>query len=256
LSRLDFLVGWSHEFSFPGHLGPGSDCLARILRTPLVRKAPLGRDVAAIRQDRPAGDRHHSGGERCSRSLCPLARGILFQPIRRKNLDRIGNSFGSRSTIGGRLGTAFTVEIGSMQLSEQVAALRLMGVDPVRYLGFPRVAASLIAVPLFTVFSFFVAIFSSWFLMALFWDLSWPLFFQNAFQFVGPKTVSNAMLRSLLIGFTVALNAVALGLFPGSGAEDLGRAATRSIVVNLFSVLLIDLFVGMLTTVVSLGSPP
>jgi phospholipid/cholesterol/gamma-HCH transport system permease protein len=158
--------------------------------------------------------------------------------------------------FAGRLGTAFTVEIGSMQLSEQVAALRLMGVDPVRYLGFPRIAASLVAVPLFTVFSFAVAIFSSWFLMALFWDLSWPLFFQNAFQFVGPKTVSNALVRSLLIGFTVALNSVALGLFPGSGAEDLGRAATRSIVVNLFSVLLIDLFVGMLTTAVSLGNPP
>ena len=158
--------------------------------------------------------------------------------------------------FAGRLGTAFTVEIGSMHLSEQVAALRLMGVDPVRYLGFPRVAASLVAVPLLTIFSFAVAIFSSWFLMALFWDLSWPLFFQNAFEFVGPKTVSNALLRSLFIGFTVALNSVALGLFPGSGAEDLGRAATRSIVVNLFSVLLIDLFIGMFTSAVALGSPP
>jgi len=158
--------------------------------------------------------------------------------------------------FAGRLGTAFTVEIGSMQLSEQVAALKLMGVDPIRYLGFPRVAASLVAVPLFTILSFVVAIFSSWFLMALFWDLSWPLFFQNAFQFIRPQTVSNALLRSLLIGFTVALNSVALGLFPGSGAEDLGRAATRSIVVNLFSVLLIDLFVGMLTSAVSVGSAP
>ena len=156
----------------------------------------------------------------------------------------------------GRIGTAFTVEIGSMQLSEQVAALRLMGVDPVWYLGFPRVVASVVAVPLFTVLSFAVAVFSSWFLMAVFWDLSWPLFFQNAFQFVGPRTVSNALLRSLLIGFAVALNSVALGLFPGSGAEDLGRAATRSIVVNLFSVLLIDLGIGMLSTAVSLGSPP
>jgi phospholipid/cholesterol/gamma-HCH transport system permease protein len=157
--------------------------------------------------------------------------------------------------FAGKLGTAFTVEIGSMQLSEQVAALKLMGVEPVRHLGFPRVFASFIAVPLFTVLSFFVAIFSSWFLMAVFGDLSWPLFFQSAFLFVGPEVVSNALLRSLLIGFTVALNSVALGFFPGTGAEDLGRAATRSIVVNLFSVLLIDLFVGMMTTLASLRSP-
>lgn len=158
--------------------------------------------------------------------------------------------------FAGRLGTAFTVEIGSMQLSEQVAALRLMGVDPVRYLGFPRVFASMVAVPLFTVLSFAVAILSSWVLMAVFWDLSWDLFFQNAFAFVGPEVISNSLLRSWLIGFTVALNAVALGFFPGSGAEDLGRAATRSIVVNLFSVLLIDLFFGMITTLVELRGAP
>lgn len=158
--------------------------------------------------------------------------------------------------FAGRLGTAFTVEIGSMQLSEQVAALKLMGVEPVRYLGFPRVFASVVAVPLFTVLSFAVAIFSSWFFMAVFWDLSWPLFFQNAFQFVGPSLVSNALIRSLLIGLTVSLNSVALGFFPGTGAEDLGRAATRSIVVNLFSVLLIDLFFGMLTSASSVRAAP
>jgi phospholipid/cholesterol/gamma-HCH transport system permease protein len=150
--------------------------------------------------------------------------------------------------FAGRLGTAFTVEIGSMQLSEQVAALKLMGIDPIRHLGFPRVFASVVAVPLFVVLSFAVAVFSSWFFMALFWDLSWPLFFQNAFLFVTPSMVSNALLRALLVGLAVALNAVALGFFPGTGAEDLGRAATRSIVVNLFSVLLIDLGVGMLTS--------
>jgi len=182
------------------------------------------------------------------------------------------NTFGGRSWVGGvtvlailqemgvlmtgvlfagRIGTAFTVEIGSMQLSEQVAALRLMGVDPVRYLGFPRVMASLVAVPLFLVLSFAVAVFSSWLFMALFWDLSWPIFYQSAFLFVGPETVSNAILRALLMGFTVAMNAVALGFFPGGGAEDLGRASTRSIVVNLFSVLLIDVFFGMITTLAS-----
>lgn len=154
--------------------------------------------------------------------------------------------------FAGRIGTAFTVEIGSMQLSEQIAALRLMGVEPVRFLGFPRVTASMLAVPLFTVLSFGVAILSSWTLMAIFWGISWPQFFQNAFLFVSPELVSNAMVRSLVIGFVVALNAVAVGFLPGQGAEELGRAATRSIVVNLFSVLLIDLAFGMVTTILEL----
>jgi len=154
--------------------------------------------------------------------------------------------------FAGRIGTAFTVEIGSMQLSEQVAALRLMAVEPVRQLAYPRVFASVVAVPLLTVLSFFVAIGASWVLMALFWDLSWSLFFQNAFLFVTPDLLTNALLRSVIIGFVVSMNSVALGFFPGTGAEDLGRAATRSIVVNLFCVLLIDLVAGMVTTLVHL----
>ncbi|NNM55070.1 MAG: ABC transporter permease [Spirochaetales bacterium] len=155
--------------------------------------------------------------------------------------------------FAGRIGTAFTVEIGSMQMSEQIAAMSLMNVDPQLYLTVPRVVASLIALPIFTAFSFGIAILSSWLLMAFFWDMSAQIFFQNAFMFTPATLLTNSLIRAFVIGFTVALNAVALGFHRCAGAEDLGRSTTKSIVLNLFSVLLIDLLLGILFTTLSSG---
>lgn len=155
--------------------------------------------------------------------------------------------------FAGRIGTAFTVEIGSMQMSEQIQALKIMDVEPTRYLVIPRVIASMLALPLFVGFSFGIAIFSSWFMMGLFWDLSFQIFFQNAFSYIDPGLLTNSLLRAVLIGFVIGLNAVGLGFYPCNGAEDLGRATTKSIVINLFSVLLIDLFVGMVAATMSFG---
>lgn len=155
--------------------------------------------------------------------------------------------------FAGRIGTAFTVEIGSMQMSEQTAALKLMNIEPTRYLVIPRVMASFLALPVFTAFSFGVALISSWILMAVFWDLSFQIFFQNAFSYIPAEMLTNSLFRAFLIGFTVGLNAVAMGSYPCNGAEDLGRATTKSIVLNLFCVLLIDLFIGMLSSTFRLG---
>lgn len=157
--------------------------------------------------------------------------------------------------FAGRIGTAFTVEIGSMQMSEQIDALKIMDIEPQRYLVIPRVLASALALPLFVAFSFGVAILSSWILMGVFWDISFPIFFENAFAYIDPDLLSNSLLRALIIGFVVGINAVGLGFFPCHGAEDLGRATTKSIVINLFSLLLIDLFIGMVAASLVMGAP-
>ncbi|OHD11592.1 MAG: hypothetical protein A2Z96_02105 [Spirochaetes bacterium GWB1_48_6] len=154
-----------------------------------------------------------------------------------------------------RIGTAFTVEIGSMQMSEQISALKIMDVEPNTYLVIPRVIASTLAVPLFVGFSFGVAIFISWIFMAFFWDLSFEIFFLNAFSFIDPGMLTNSLLRALTIGFVTGLNAVALGFYPCNGAEDLGKATTKSMVINLFSLLLIDLAIGMVSASLSMGAP-
>jgi len=150
-----------------------------------------------------------------------------------------------------RIGTAFTVEIGSMNMSEQVQALKIMNVEPNLYLVVPRVVASTIALPLFVAMSFSIAIFSSWVLLYLFYDISFVIFFENAFVFIQEDIISNSLFRSTIIGFFIGLNAVGLGFYPCEGAVDLGRSTTKSIVLNLFVMLLLDLFLGMAPTMIN-----
>jgi len=154
-----------------------------------------------------------------------------------------------------RVGTAFTVEIGSMQMSEQISALKIMDVEPTTYLVIPRVLASTIALPVFVGFSFGMAIISSWILSDVFWDISFQQFFLNAFNYIGGDIIANSLTRSFIIGFVVSLNAVGLGFYPCDGAQELGRTTTKSIVINIFSLLLIDLIIGMASTQISMGAP-
>lgn len=154
-----------------------------------------------------------------------------------------------------RIGTAFTVEIGSMNMSEQISALKIMDVEPYTYLVIPRVLASTLALPVFVSFSFGVAIVSSWLLSDIFWDISFEQFFLNAFNFIGQDLIVNSLVRAFIIGFVISLNAVGLGFYPCDGAQELGRTTTKSMVINIFCLLLIDLAIGMASTQFSMGSP-
>jgi phospholipid/cholesterol/gamma-HCH transport system permease protein len=150
--------------------------------------------------------------------------------------------------FAGRIGTAFTVEIGSMNMSEQVQALKIMDVEPNLYLVIPRVMASTLALPLFVAMSFGIAILFSWVFLYLFFDTSFQIFFDNAFVFIEHDLMTNSLIRSTVIGFFIGLNAVGLGFYPCEGAVDLGRSTTKSIVINLFTLMLLDLFIGMAPT--------
>jgi phospholipid/cholesterol/gamma-HCH transport system permease protein len=150
--------------------------------------------------------------------------------------------------FAGRIGTAFTVEIGSMNMSEQVQAMKIMDVEPNLYLVIPRVMASTLALPLFVAMSFGIAIMFSWIFLFLFFDTSFQIFFDNAFVFIEHDLMTNSLIRSTVIGFFVGLNAVGLGFYPCEGAVDLGRSTTKSIVINLFTLMLLDLFIGMAPT--------
>jgi phospholipid/cholesterol/gamma-HCH transport system permease protein len=139
-----------------------------------------------------------------------------------------------------RIGTAFTVEIGSMQMSGQLDALRLMAVEPTQYIVIPRVLASIICLPILKALSDGVAIGSSALLARWWFDISFPIFFEHAATIVRHTVFTTAMIRCAFHGFFVAMNACALGFYFQGGAIELGRTTTKSIVINLITVLTVD----------------
>ncbi len=139
-----------------------------------------------------------------------------------------------------RLGTAFTVEIGSMQMSGQLDALRLMAVEPTQHIVIPRVLGSILCLPILKALSDAVAIGSALLLSRWWFDISFPIFIQHAEAVLRSTILTTSYIRCMFHGFFISLNACGLGFYFTGGAIELGKTTTKSIVINLITVLVID----------------
>lgn len=147
-----------------------------------------------------------------------------------------------------RVGTAFTVEIGSMAMSGQLDAQRMMAVEPVQNIVIPRVVASLVSIMLLLAISHGIALLASAFFLQMWFNITFAAIFENAFAFIKPGTIIQSFVRVGVMGFFIALNACAVGFYFSGGAVELGKATTKSIVVNFIYVLLIHLATAILVT--------
>ena len=148
-----------------------------------------------------------------------------------------------------KIGTAFTVEIGSMQMSGQLDALRLMAVEPTQYIVIPRVLASILALPILKAISDACAIGSSVVLARLWFDISAPIFLQHALLVLRSTILTTSYIRCALHGFFISVNACGLGFYFQGGAIELGRTTTKSVVINLICVLVVDTLYGVMDSV-------
>jgi phospholipid/cholesterol/gamma-HCH transport system permease protein len=147
-----------------------------------------------------------------------------------------------------KIGTAFTVEIGSMQMSGQLDALRLMAVEPVQYIVIPRVLASIFCFIVLKTFSDGVAI-GSTILFARWWfGISVPIFTQHAFEILRHPILTTSFVRCALMAFFVSVTSCGLGFYFTGGAIELGRTTTKSIVINFITLLTVDWIYGMIDT--------
>lgn len=150
------------------------------------------------------------------------------------------------STIySAKVGTAMTVEIGSMQMSGQLDALKLMDVEPFKYLVIPRVVASMLVLPIFVGITHGIAIFSSALWLKWWFELPLSIFMDNAFVFLDATVIHSSLLRAVLIGFFISLNACSFGTFYCESAAEMGEITTKALVLNIFVVLVTDLLVSV-----------
>jgi phospholipid/cholesterol/gamma-HCH transport system permease protein len=145
-----------------------------------------------------------------------------------------------------RIGTAFTVEIGSMQMSGQLDALRLMAVEPVQYIVIPRVLASILSLVVLKALSDGVAILSAMVCERWWFDIAVPVFLLHVFQILAHPILTTSYVRSAILGFFIAVNGCGLGFYFTGGAVELGRITTKSIVINLLCVITVDSIYGVI----------
>jgi phospholipid/cholesterol/gamma-HCH transport system permease protein len=143
--------------------------------------------------------------------------------------------------FAGRAGTSLTAEIGLMRAGEQLSAMEMMAVDPVRRILAPRFWAGVIAMPLLAAVFSAVGILGGWAVGVLMIGIDPGAFWSQMQGGVDVwKDVGNGVLKSVVFGFTVTFVALLQGFVAQPTPEGVARATTRTVVIASLSVLALD----------------
>ena len=142
--------------------------------------------------------------------------------------------------VAGRVGAGIGAEIGAMKVSEQIDALEANAVDAFKYLAVTRILALMIVMPLLTILMDFAGIFGGYVAEAVVSGMSWRLYFERAFSYIGYSDIIPATLKTIVFGFLIAAVSSYLGFTTSRGTEGVGEASTRSVVMSSMLIILSD----------------
>jgi phospholipid/cholesterol/gamma-HCH transport system permease protein len=142
--------------------------------------------------------------------------------------------------VGGRVSAGITSVIGSMSVTEQVDAIRLMGASPAKKLVFPRVFAAIFVFPLLTAIADFVGIVGGLVVSLVDIHLTLTTYVSQVERSVSLGDVFGGMLKAVFFGFFIALIGCYQGLKVAGGAEGVGRATTQAVVLSSICVIISD----------------
>lgn len=142
--------------------------------------------------------------------------------------------------IAGRIGSAITAEIGTMEISEQISALKTLNTSPVVYLVVPRFWAGVITLPILTFFGDIVGVIGGGLVSAFVFGLNLRVYFQRAIEFISISSVNGGLIKAAFFGAIITLVASYVGLNTEGGAEGVGKSTTKSVVLAFMLLLVFD----------------
>lgn len=143
--------------------------------------------------------------------------------------------------LAGRSGSALTARIGSMVVSQEIEALRVMGIDPVRYLVVPAVVAFAIMTPALVVLSNTVGIIGSGLYSMGPLNITLDAYIRASIDAMTVDDIMQGLSKGFVFGIIIALVGCTTGFAVRGGAEEVGRATTRSVVTCLSYIILVDM---------------
>ena len=142
--------------------------------------------------------------------------------------------------VAGRSGSAFTAEIGTMKVNEEVDALTTLGLDPVEVLVLPRLVAMMIALPLLVFFSDMMALIGGAIMSMLVLDISLAQFIVQFQEAITIRMFWVGIVKAPFFAFLIAMVGCYEGLRVTGSAESVGRLTTKSVVEAIFLVIVAD----------------
>jgi phospholipid/cholesterol/gamma-HCH transport system permease protein len=147
--------------------------------------------------------------------------------------------------VAGRVGAAFTAELGTMRVTEQIDALRTLATHPVDYLVVPRLIALHLAMPLLTAEAIAIGIVAGYIVAVYFYGVDPVYLWSNMLWYTQPPEVVVGMIKAVVFGGIVALTGCYKGMCCGEGAEGVGRATTEAVVYASITILITNFFLTL-----------
>ena len=142
--------------------------------------------------------------------------------------------------VTARAGSLMAAELGTMRVTEQIDALYTMAVNPVHYLIVPRVAASVVVVPMLVVLSDFIGIVGGYLVGVKLLGINSTLYINKTVQFVEIDDMVNGLIKSAVFGLVLAVVSCHFGFRARGGAAGVGRATTQAVVYSSVLILVFD----------------
>jgi phospholipid/cholesterol/gamma-HCH transport system permease protein len=142
--------------------------------------------------------------------------------------------------VAGRSGSSIAAEIATMQVSEEIDALKVMGVDPIGYLAVPRLLALVVVVPLLSVLSDVVGIAGGFIVGTFYLDLTPVAFLNEAMHALKAFDIVSGVIKSAAFAFGIGLIGLYYGYRVRGGASEVGRTTTASVVASIFYIIVAD----------------
>jgi phospholipid/cholesterol/gamma-HCH transport system permease protein len=142
--------------------------------------------------------------------------------------------------VAGRSGSAYTAELGSMMMREEIDALSTMGLNPVDVLILPRVAALVVALPILTFIGSIAALYGGGLVAQLYGDMSPPIYLARLHDAISVTHFKVGILKAPFMALVIGIVACSEGLRVKGSAESLGKQTTTSVVKSIFLVIVLD----------------
>lgn len=144
--------------------------------------------------------------------------------------------------VGGRVGSGFTAELGSMKVTEQIDAMRALGVNHIKKLVVPRVLVTMLAMPMLTVIADALGIFGGMVISQHEFNVDYHLYSNTIRQYVELADMLDGLGKTVVFGFLIGVVGCYNGLTTRGGTEGLGRATTGTVVTSSLLVFISDFF--------------
>jgi phospholipid/cholesterol/gamma-HCH transport system permease protein len=144
--------------------------------------------------------------------------------------------------LAGRVGGALTAELGTMNVTEQLDALRVMGADPIRVLVVPRFIACIVLLPILTIYSDMLGVIGGWLVTVKSLGIPADPYWRYSAAAVDNWQIFEGLVKAMFFGAAIGLISCYKGFTCGAGAQGVGRACTESFVTSFIAIIVLNFF--------------